>query len=77
MKGKWIQFEGTRCKHPIGQFSVFTVGLELAYDRGSRRGINLHLKRSHPSARFGALSSLTTRLRNLLNDTDNKSEVDG
>ena len=48
MKRKWIPFEGTTHKRPIGQFPVFPVGLKLAYDRVLHRVTNLHLERSHP-----------------------------
>ena len=40
MKRKWIPFEGTTHIRPIGQFTVFPVGLKLlAYDTGKQIGI--------------------------------------
>ena len=48
MKRTWIPFEGTTHKRPTGQFPVSPVGLKSAYNRGSHRGTNLHLERSHP-----------------------------
>lgn len=49
----------------VGQFHILTIGMELAYDRGSCWGTNLHLRKSHPHLPLlGARSSLTTRVRN-------------
>lgn len=43
----------------MAQFHALTVGLELAYDRGSRGGTNLHQKRYHPhQPLLGARSSV-------------------
>ena len=46
-------------KATMAQFHALPVGLELAYDRGSRGGTNLHQKRSHPhQPLLGARSSV-------------------
>lgn len=58
MKRKWIPFEGTTHKRPIGQFPVFPDGLKLAYDRVLHRGINLHLKRSHPGGGYSLIRAI-------------------
>lgn len=49
----------TKKKGTMAQFHALTVGLELAYDRGSRGGTNLHQKRYHPhQPLLGARSSV-------------------
>ena len=46
MKRKWIPFEGTAHKRPIGQFPVFPIALKLlAYDTGKQIGISKDLTR--------------------------------